>query len=313
MSVAGKILLYGYHQPIGLIRDSWRHGGPIAQWHTRSKRQAMEGAAALLPPLPFTQGRETTTVHLLTGRRYWAQTAFCLHTLARACRSNLAAELYDDGTLDTDMREHLERLGACIRIHTRATLADRLDRELPSARFPHLRERYRSYPNLRKLVDIHAGGRGAKLVLDSDLLFFRHPQAMLDWLRAPSGILHATDCIESYGYSRPLLERLAGAPLPTRVNVGVCGLVSENLDWDLLECWTRELLRAEGTSYYLEQALVALLAARSTERVALPPEDYVTMPERSEVLQPTAVMHHYVDTSSRWYFGHAWQRFVSAS
>ena len=121
---------------------------------------------------------------------------------------------------------------------------------------------------------------------------------------------HAVDCQESYGYSRKLLERLAGAPIPSLVNVGLCGLRSEALDWELLESWSAELIAREKTNYYLEQALVAMLVAREPAAAVLPGSDYVTKPAEAEVLFPKAVMHHYVDNSKRWYFRYGWRRAV---
>lgn len=302
----GKILLYGYYRPVGLMRDSIRNGGPVAQWITERHRREMEAAAARLPALPDFSGPPPVTLHLMTGRRFWCQTVFCLHSFARAARITVRAELYDDGTIDGACAGRLRRLGAGVRIHAAADLREKLDQHLPAEKFPVLRERWLHYPNIRKLIDAHLGSAGWKLVLDSDLLFFRSPGLLLDWLAAPDRLLHAVDCAESYGYSRPLLERLAGAALPSRVNVGVCGLRSDELDWAELECWCAELIARERTHYYLEQALVAMLAARQPCAVA-PAEDYITKPRRAEVLAPRAVMHHYVDTSKRWYFRHGWR------
>ena len=144
-------------------------------------------------------------------------------------------------------------------------------------------------------------------MIDSDLLFFRRPGVLLQWFAHPDRPLHALDCQESYGYSRALLERLAGAPLPSLVNVGLCGLRSDALDWAELESWCAELIAREKTNYYLEQALVAMLMARHPERVVAPAADYITKPTEAEVRAPKAVMHHYVAESKRWYFRHAWR------
>jgi hypothetical protein len=199
-------------------------------------------------------------------------------------------------------------MGPGVRIHPFSELRADLDLNFPADRFPSLRERWLNYPNLRKLMDVHAGSAGWKLVIDSDLLFFRRPGLLLDWLAAPPGPLHAVDCVESYGYSRGLMERLAGAPIPPLVNVGLCGLKSDDLDWIEIERWCAELIAREKTHYVLEQALVAMLVARRGPCVVAPAADYVTMPTRAEALAPTAVMHHYVAESKRWYFRHGWRR-----
>ena len=115
-----------------------------------------------------------------------------------------------------------------------------------------------------------------------------------------------TDCMESYGYSRALMEELAGAPIPEKLNVGICGLRSEDIDWEEMEHWCRQLLEREGTTYYLEQALVAMLAARNTP-VVMQPDDYITFPSRKQATSGVGVLQHYVADSKPWYFGNAWR------
>jgi hypothetical protein len=308
----GQFLLRFFSTPVGSVRRSIREGGPWAQARTEANRREMETAAAHLGPLPVFQDAPCASVHLMTGRRFWYQSAFCLHSLAIASRANVRAVLYDDGSIDEECAGRLASLGPGVRIRRAQELREQLDRLLPAARFPVLRERWQNYVNIRKLTDVHCGSSGWKLVIDSDILFFRRPDVMLDWLAAPGGPLHAVDCAEAYGYSRDLMARLAKAPIAPLVNVGLCGLRSEDLDWERLEAWCAELIARERTNYYLEQALVAMIVAGKRCTVA-PPGDYVTLPQRCEVERPRAVMHHYVDTSKRWYFRYGWRHIAGAS
>ncbi len=309
MSLPGRLLYQLWHRPVGAIRHSLRHGGPLAQRAAARGEAEMRDAARRLPALPERPGRPLA-VHFLTGRRFVHQTAFCLHSLARVCPVPLRPEIYDDGTLDPACADLLRRLAPGLCIHDFNTLSARLDRFLPTARFPVLRERWLNYPHIRKLIDVHLGRSGWRLVLDSDLLFWREPRLLLDWSASPDRPLHATDCEENYGYSRPLLERLAGAPLPPLVNVGLCGLRSDRLDWDFLEHAAATLIAAERTNYYLEQALVALVAARHGPCTVAPAADYLTLPPPTEIAHPTAVMHHYVDTARGTYYRLAWRAFA---
>lgn len=308
MSLPGKILLHLWHQPVSRFRDSLRNGGPFVERETERQRQEMEAAAASLPPLPVRQGAPQVELHLLTGRRFWYQTAFCLHSFARQSGADLRAHIYDDGTFDDALRGRLKQLGAGLVFHSATEIRARLDDLLPVGKFPVLRDRWRNYPNIRKLTEPHLGSTGWKLVVDSDLLFFRRPGFLLDWCAAPDRPLHAVDCKESYGYSRSLMEKLARAPIPPLVNVGLCGLRSESLDWVELEAWCAELIAREKTSYYLEQALVAMLVARTQPCAVAPAADYVTKPDRTEGTAPRAVMHHYVAESKRWYFRQGWRQ-----
>jgi len=311
MSLPGRILYQLWHRPLGAARHTLRHGGPWAMRETERQRREMELAAPRLPLFVPPPGAPSAgTLHLLTGARFWWQTAYCLHSFARVAGARIDAEIYDDGSLGMEHREHLLALGLPLRFHDHTTLRERLEHHLPPSRFPVLRDRWLHYPHIRKIIDVHVASSGWKLVIDSDLLFFRRPDFVLDWLAAPDRPLHAVDCSESYGYSRPLLESLVRAPLPALVNVGLCGLRSDDIDWEKLEFWSARLISAERTNYFLEQALVALLVAGRDCAIA-PANDYITLPSLDEIKHPRAVMHHYVDTAKRGYFRHAWRRFPS--
>lgn len=260
-----------------------------------------QAAAKREPPLEL---------HLLTGRRFWYQTAFCLWTLARHTGRPLRPVVYDDGTLTGQYRDPLTRLFPAVRFVGQDETLGRLDAHLPVAKFPVLRERWLNYPNIRKLTDVHVGQTGWKLVLDSDLLFFRRPEVLIEWLDHPARPLHAVDCETSYGYSRPLMNELAGAPVADLVNVGLTGLDGGELDWERLEHWCATLIARERTSYYLEQALVAMVLAGRACTVA-PAEDYRTLPMPPEALSCNAIMHHYVADSKRWYFQSNWRLTLS--
>jgi len=143
-------------------------------------------------------------------------------------------------------------------------------------------------------------------------LFFARADELLAWWDQPQGAGLMVDCEESYGYSRKLMEELACAPIPPLLNVGICGLKSESIDWEEIEYWCRTLVEREGTSYYLEQALVAMLVARATP-VVMPRSHYITLPTRQQALLGDGVMQHYVADSKPWYFGEAWHPLVAAS
>jgi len=311
MSLSGRLIYNLWHRPLAAARNSMRHGGPFVQARNTRGERAMRIASAQLPPFPVRDpAKGPFTVNLLTGRKFVHQTAFCLHSLARVCPGPLHVEIYDDGSLDNESSALLRSFSPTLCIHDFAEIQTRLDEFLPTARYPVLRERWLNYPHIRKLIDVHLGRTGWRLVLDSDLLFWREPLFLLDWANATDRPLHATDCRENYGYTRPLLEKIAGCPLPPLVNVGLCGLHSNAIDWDFLEHDSATLIEAENTSYYLEQGLVALLVARHGNAAIAPVRDYLTMPSSEEIARPTAVMHHYVDLARGPYYRTAWRAFV---
>jgi hypothetical protein len=303
----GRAVYRLWHAPLGALKTSIAAGGPLEQWRDRQAHAAMRAAAVRLAPQQLPSANPAwPEVHFLTGGKFWDQTALCLFTLQAHAGCSLRAVFHDDGSVDAAVAARLGRIFPHARWRSALESAAGLDSHLDAARYPALRERWQVYPNIRKLINVHAGRRGWQLVLDSDMLCFRRPDFLLDWLRAPDRPLHMVDIKDSYGYSSELLESLAGAPLPSRLNVGICGLRSDNLDWDRLESWCRRLQETEGTSYYLEQALVAMLCAGGQCAVA-PVDDYQVLPREDECREPRAVLHHYVAGSKRGYYRHAWR------
>ena len=303
---SGRLLYLAWYRPQEALVRSWREGGPVNQWRDRRGRLEMIAAAGRLPPLPAPPA-DAPEVCFLTGRRFWYQTAFCFWSLCRQADRPLRAVFYDDGTCDDAVHAESRRLFPGSQIHGAIEIAAALDRHLPADHFPTLRARRREYPNLRKLTDVHAGAHGWRLVLDSDMLFFRRPGLLFAWLDAPSRPLHMVDVQDAYGYPLALLESVAGQPIPRRINVGLCGLRSDDIDWEQLESWCRRLQARAGTSYYQEQALTAMWLAGRACTIA-PPDDYVLLPSEAECRRPAAVMHHYVDLSKRGYYRHAWRQ-----
>jgi hypothetical protein len=348
----GRLLYLAYHRPLGLVKTCVREGGPIEQWKTERGKREMEAAAWRLPsigpkdqrtkglkgrqelaralvgdglrvkgpensPLAtsnslLSSGEKPLEIHVLTGRKFWYQTAFCLWSLAQASGREVVPHIYDDGSLKAEQADYFRQTFPRAKVFESRETVDRLDEYLPSSRFPRLRERWLHYPNIRKLTDPHAGQTDWKLVIDSDLLFFHSPDMLCRWADAPDRPLHAVDSETAYGYPLEEMGELAGHPVVERLNVGLCGLKSDVIDWERLEYWCDRLIEKHGTHYYLEQALVAMLTA-GQQCAVLPPEDYVTLPREPEVSRCEAVMHHYVASSKPWYFRTNWRRVLATN
>jgi len=299
-----------WHAPVGVVRTSVAAGGPLEQWRDSRDARAMAEAASQLPTLHAPLATDFAELHFLTGKCFWYQTAFCLWSLQMHSERTFRVVFHDDGSLDDECTAPLQKLFPAAELRRRNANDQKIGELLPPARFPFLHDRRKSYPNILKLTDAHAGAPGARLVLDSDILFFRKPEFLLEWLTAPNRALHMADIGDAYGYPLPLMESLADASIPHFVNAGLTGLNSEMLDWEKIEFWCHRLIEARGTSYYLEQALVAMLVAGHDCAVA-PAADYVLAPDESECRTPRATMHHYVAESKRGYFRHGWRRVFS--
>lgn len=300
-----KTLLYRTPKEELRLLRSW---GPRSYFLIEDWKRKMEHAAYRLPllPPPGINNTPQLEVWYLTGSNFWYQTAFCAWTLSFHGCLSIAVNIIDDGTLTPGFEAELRRLFPNGKTIWACHASDRFNSLLPIDKYPALHRLRRDYINIRKITDIHVGGSGYKLVLDSDMLFFRKPDALLAWWDQPTQPCLMSDCQESYGYSRALMQELAGAPIPPLLNVGICGLASEWINWHELEAWCQTLLHREGMSYFLEQALVAMLVARSVPTV-MPETDYITFPTREQALAGDGVLQHYVADSKPWYFHKAWR------
>lgn len=301
----GSIVYRTYHKPKSFVKECLRRGANNMVIDYWSQIQ-MEQAAYHLFNVSKHKDKDTFNIYFLSGQRFWYQTCFCAYSMAQNTDVNLRPIIYDDGTLTRKYIEAIQRIFPYAVVVGVKEIEEQVNQHLPISKFPYLRERRANYPNIRKLTDIHIGSQGWKLVLDSDMLFFRQPTFLIDWLKSPLQPCHMVDTETSYGYSDNLMSSLAQAKLPDRLNVGICGLNSSAIDWEQLEFWCKTLIEQEGTHYYQEQALVAMMLANHSCMVA-PAEDYIVMPDRAEAILPKAILHHYVSDSKPWYFRYGWK------
>jgi hypothetical protein len=263
-----------------------------------------------LPALPPGLCDGIFPIHFLTGEFHWHLTCFCLYSLVKAAPHQFQPVIHDDGSLKEEHRDELRRIIPSIRFVPRKDDEERLNAYLPPERFPSLYSMRSQLSLMRKLLDVHAGKSGRNVFVDSDVLFYREPDWLLNWLDRGSCPVYLQDYQDSYGYRPDTLRSVYGTALPARVNTGLCGFTSGEIDWERLEFLAEGLLQAEGINHFSEQALTAMLAAEMNGSAA-PIEDYVVSPSRGEVGNPCAVMHHYVVPSRTWYYIQAIPRLVA--
>jgi hypothetical protein len=273
------------------------------------RRLTIERAARKLPRLPRREGGSVLPVYFMSGQEHWAMTAFCAFSLAVSSKTNFLPVIMNDGSLDVEKGEELRRILPGVRFLDSGECSERVHANLDERRFPALHSMRHELPLMRKLMDLHAGQKGWKLFLDSDILFFGEPKWMAEWLRAPFQPVFMRDFQNSYGYPLPVLEEILGQSMPEMVNTGLCGLCSEAIDWEQLEQWAAKLRAAAGINHFSEQCLTAMLLRRIGGVAA--PRDYLIWPSAEESKQPSAVMHHYVAESRAWYHIFGWPGVLS--
>jgi hypothetical protein len=301
----GRAALALYHRPVGLVRKSIAEGGPGEQWRTERGRRAMVNAATSLAPITAPAIDRGARVSFLSGAAHWYQTLFCFASFQAQTPERITPVIFEDGTMTPQVRGLMRRIVPWIEFPGLESVEERFDRLLPAATFPSLRGRRVVNPILRQLTDVHLSAPGWTLYADSDMLFFRRPDALHAWFSEPHAVF-MQDIATVYGYSPALMKELAGLSIPNRINAGLYALHSPSIDWGRVEYWCRTQIEKEGIHYLQPQSLIALLMANASGK-PLSAEDYVILPSLDEGRAPTAVLHHYVAHSKRSYFQHGWR------
>lgn len=267
-------------------------------------RKEMEEKSKLLAPL--TSYPDGLPIYFLTGQKYLYQTLFCIKSLVSCSKEKFSFVLVDDGSFNKDLIIRIKHQLPGSTIIDQVNIQKNLNEKLPINQYPHLHRKRIIYPHIKKITDIHTiSSDPNKLILDSDMLFWEEPKAIINWLKSPTDILHMVDCVQSYGYTDQLMEKLANDKIKPLINVGVIGISSEAVNWDNLEYWIKKLESTEGTSYYLEQALTAMIIG-SNNSLALDAKEYVVNPLKTT----KGILHHYVDLSKKQYYENAWRQFL---
>ncbi|WPU91653.1 hypothetical protein SNE25_20250 [Mucilaginibacter sabulilitoris] len=294
-----------YRHPVSALRKYARFGGWLNYLSMLKGAGAMKRASGRLSPVrSYADGYP---IYFLTGKNHLYQTLFCIQSLAKFTSCRFRFILVDDGSFDTRIIKRIELQLPNSELFKKADIEKKLEELLPEHTFPNLNHKRKIYPHIKKLTDIHTlPGEKWKLVLDSDMLFWKEPVAIINWLKDAHMPIYMQDCQNSYGYSKTIMESLCGTNIPDLINVGVIGLNSNTIDWAKLDAWTGSMESAEGSSYYLEQALTAMLINENASLV-LPSDEYIVNPAATAVTIPQGILHHYVDLSKQVYFKQAWK------
>jgi hypothetical protein len=304
----GRIAYLLYYAPRGALKKG--------VWKTmRGARGRRQMQAALpdfsLPEPPAATETSELPIHFLIGARYLPEACLVTHSLAWAAQRRVAPHFYDDGTLTRADCEFLSSKLPRAHFTLSAEINDRLAAHLPEEKFPCLRKLRPAYPHIRKLTDIHLFPGEWKLVSDADILFFKHPTQLLRHVAAREST-HMVDIAPAYGVPLAALEELAGCTVHEKINVGLCHLRTPDSDWEFVEHCATRLLADFGFTYYLEQALTAILLARAGAR-PLSCRDYVVYPDATTAQRADCAAMHYVDDSRSFYYDFAWRQVLARS
>jgi hypothetical protein len=275
--------------------------------------RAMQAMAARVAPLPLpAPPDDAPPCRFLTGERFAHQTVFCARSFEWACGTHCRIEIFTDGSLRSEHAELMRRAFPCVVVHDDRATRDRLEQHLPLSRFPRLRAMREHSPLMRKVIDLHAGFRGPSLSLDSDMLFFRRPQALIDWMANPAHECYMSQSGDALAADRMSLEKTLGITLLPGVNSGIVAIHDDAVDWDDLERAAAALTEDHRRHWWAEQTLIAYHVSRRNAR-PLPVADYRLCNSRADLIGPLPVLRHYVHKAKAPYAAAEWRAWLKIS
>jgi len=168
-----------------------------------------------------------------------------------------------------------------------------------------------AHPFGRKIFDIMALTTGEQyLSFDSDILFFRKPEALLNLCEKNMGeSWFNEDVSDSLPISREEARTKLGVDIWERVNAGLCLINRSVIDLDLCERALRETSLLKGHLWLVEQSLYAICASARGLGGLLPPEYEVSLGKRA---RRGVVARHYVGAVRPQFHGEGMARLKRA-
>jgi hypothetical protein len=247
------------------IRQKYQHGLGTAYYRDTVRQRILQ-----TKPIANTTDR-TCEIHVLTYEKDWLNLIWALKTFYHYSDRRYALCIHDDGTLTEDNRATLHYHFPDARIIDRPS-ADRFVLETLQAH-PRCLEFRKTNHLSPKVFDFAAYLETDRmLLLDSDVLFFAEPVALLQRIENPDYKLNTVngDVASAYTVDPTVVREKCGVELIDRFNSGLGLIHKDSLNLD----WIEEFLGLPdiiGYFWRIEQTLYALFSCRYGAEL-LPPE-----------------------------------------
>jgi len=246
-------------------------------------------------------------IHLLTSSKDWLFAAWMLASFFYFTRRRWTVVLHDDGSCDAEIFAALTGIFSGLRIVSRPEADDVMKAKLASK--PACLDYRRQHALAMKLFDVPAFASTPRvLLLDSDLLFYREPREILEWVdRGIGETWFNADFQHSCNITAEQAREKWGITLWPLVNSGLILLDTAILDLDFCEaCLAEGTIWNNGWQWCIEQTLFALCASRMNRGGLLPASSYEVSYGASAA--PGITARHYVGFVRQQFFSEGLRR-----
>jgi hypothetical protein len=281
------------------FEQKYQHG-----WQTAYYRDQVRPRILKTPPIANTNDR-TCEIHVFTCAGDWLNLVWTLKTFYHYSQRHYALCIHDDGTLKESDRANLKRHFPNARLIDRPSADARISEELQA--YPRCLSFRQSNHLSPKVFDFASYLESDRmLLLDSDILFFAEPLALLQRIEDLDYQLNTVngDVSSAYTIDPHLVEKQKGFAVIERFNSGLGLIHRPSMRWD----WVEEFLALPdviGHFWRIEQTLYALCSSRFG--VELLPDEYRVQLEANLQGLPS---RHYVGAIRHLMYGEGIRQLV---
>ena len=232
------------------------------------------------------------SLHMVVGHDMLRMGLLSLRSFEFHTRYRWSPLIHDDGTLDAGDLALLQHHFPDAVVITRS----RADQEVPVglADFPACRDHRMKHHWFLKVFDTRHYAPGHRyIIIDSDIIFFRRPDAVLDWLTTGSEAMRVMeDDHEKYSHSRQTIEEQLGLKLLPRANSGLDLMPKNAADLALADRFLATCADSATQYPFLEQTIFAIWVSARAEGRLLPREQYEI--SWNNFRRRAAVCRHYI-------------------
>jgi hypothetical protein len=264
--------------------------GFLAAWHYRVTSSQILDKCRTLPEA--NSDDSFPHVHVLAGEEQWLMATWMLASFLHFTDHPWNIHIHDDGTLSDHAIDELSRLFEGIKIVRRGDADAEMAQTL--SMYPRCAEYRAAHPLGIKCFDIPHMAKGNRfLLLDSDVLFFKRPDQILEWAADDNDvrIWFNQDPQEPSSLSSEQCRSDLGFELWSQVNSGLCLLHKDAIRFSNFEQWLELGAIKNGIAWRTEQTLLALGASRHGKGGLLPEIYEVSL---GKTRSNQAVARHYV-------------------
>lgn len=240
---------------------------------------------------PINEADSDVSVHLLVSSKTWHAGVLAAISFEFFTKRRWQLFIHEDGSVSDSARRQIEKVFPGVHFISRPDSEELMKQYLRS--YPTCQALRQEHNLFLKFFDLPAFASGTRMILlDSDVIFFKKPQEILEWVDAQSQeCWYNEDTKEKYCIPRYELEPKLGINFWPKFNSGLVLMPLGAISLPLAE---RLLVTFKETAHhpqFFEQTLYALMASASNQGGALPATYEISW---GLLRSPHSICRHYV-------------------